>query len=258
MDLSTLIDQRFLVPAMAAIAGAVVTFIVAKLRAKTVVFRYSIRTERMAVSADDAVFGSVRVSWRDNPVRNLYLVSVEVENPSTRDFERVPLKVYTGGDTVLLTEQTAVVGTPYIVRWSPEFELSLAVAPGQTATQAQFDRYNSSREYLVPVFNRGQLLELNLLVTRLDDLQPAVFLSMQYPGARLALQNRSHFLMGVPVQASLPRGLGVAVAVVILSSLFIRQVWLACLIGVSVGLFAQFIGALVFKGDRWVRRVIAG
>jgi hypothetical protein len=259
MNILDLIDARIVVPALAATAGALVSLILSKFLAKTVVFRYSVRTERMAMSADDAVFGSVRVSWHDTVVRNLYLVSIEIENPSTRDFENVPINVYTDGSTMLMTERTAVVGQPYIVKWSDEFSRALVVAPGGSPDQGQWDRYNRSREYTVPIFNRGQLLELNYLCTRPnDDLEPSVFLSTQLKGATLALRVRSHFVLGVPIQASLPRGLIVGLAAVVASAFLLQQAWVAGLIGFVIGLFAQLVGAMGYRAERWLRRVVAG
>ena len=78
-----------------ALFGAFVGFIVTKIANKTARLRYSTGVERIALAADDAIFGSVRVTWGDgNSVRNLYLVTIDVENESTRDFEDVELRVY--------------------------------------------------------------------------------------------------------------------------------------------------------------------
>ncbi len=112
---------------------------------------------------------------------------------------------------------------------------------------------------MLPVFNRGQLLELNCLCTRPgDDDAPAVFVSTQLKGATVRLQTRSNFVLGVPVQVTLPRGLAVAGLVMVRCTLWLSQVWLASVVGVVVGLFAQFVGALVYKSERWLRRLIAG
>ncbi|MEQ1575062.1 MAG: hypothetical protein ABMA15_17490 [Vicinamibacterales bacterium] len=138
MNLADVFDNRLTVSIISLLVGAFISAVVTKLHAKTVGFRYSTRSERMALSADDAVFGSVRVSWRDQTVRNLYLVSIEIENASTRDFENVPLKVYTTSETILLNERTAVVGTPYIVKWSDAFAAALAVPPGEVPTPRQW------------------------------------------------------------------------------------------------------------------------
>jgi len=239
--------------------GALITTFIGKIHGKTVRFRYSTRTDRVGLAADDPIFGSVRISWRAQPMRNLHMVSVEIENASTRDFENVDFKIYTGNDTVLLNEQTSVVGTPYIVRWSDEFRATLAVAPGAVPTGAQFNIYNHAREYRIPVFNRGQLLELTYLCTRPgDDAQPTVFVSTQLKGAKLWRQIRANLVLGVPVQVAVVRGLVVAVLAIMICGFMLRNVWAASSISMVIGLFGQLIGAAQYKGERWFMKLIAG
>lgn len=192
-------------------------------------------------------------------MRNLHIVFVEVENTSSRDFENVDLKVYTGSETVLLNERSSVVGTPYIVDWSQHFKASLVVAPGAMPTANQWDIYNHSREYRLPVLNRGQLLQFSYLCTRpLDDAPPAVFVATQLKGAKLKYQVRSNLVLSVPVQVALSRGLVIAAAVVVASGLSLRNVWAASGISMAVGLFAQLVGALEYKAERWLRNLITG
>lgn len=77
-------------------------------------------------------------------------------------------------------------------------------------------------------------------------------------GARLKYQVRSNLVLGVPVQIAAARGSVLAVLVVIGSGIFLRDVWIASAICMSVGLFAQLVDATQFKGERWLRRLIAG
>jgi len=90
---------------------------------------------------------------------------------------------------MLLNEWTSVEGTPYIVPWSDAFKASVAVAPGATPTDSQQKAYCHSRDYLLKVFNRGQLLRLNYLCTRPnDDILPELFVSTLLKGARMSRQ----------------------------------------------------------------------
>jgi hypothetical protein len=73
------------------IAGSLVTALGTKLYGKTKRLRFSTTMVRIALAANDDIFGSVRVSWREQDVRKLYLASVEVENASGTDFESVDL-----------------------------------------------------------------------------------------------------------------------------------------------------------------------
>ena len=159
---SQALSDKLVVALVAAVAGMLGTLLVGALRTRSARFRYSTRVDRIGTSADDPVFGTVRVQWRNNDVRNLYIAVVEIENASSKDFEDVGLTIYTGNDTLLLSEQTRMIDSPNTVLWSPDFRARLVGPAGGVLgvlTQAQWEIYNHRREYLVPVFNRGQVLE---------------------------------------------------------------------------------------------------
>ena len=132
---SQALNDKLVVALVAAAAGMLGTLLVGALRARSARFRYSTRVDRIGTSADDPVFGAVRVQWRDNDVRNLlYIAVVEIENVSSKDFEAVPLKIYAGNDTLLLNERTRIIGSPNIVPWSPDFNARLQNAFGGVLT----------------------------------------------------------------------------------------------------------------------------
>ena len=143
------------------------------------------------------MFGTVRVQWRNNDVRNLYIAVVEIENASSKDFEDVGLTIYTGNDTLLLSEQTRMIDSPNTVLWSPDFRARLVGPAGGVLgvlTQAQWEIYNHRREYLVPVFNRGQVLEFHYACTRPgDDLLPHVFVEAPVKGVKLLYRQKTRF-----------------------------------------------------------------
>ena len=203
--------------AISGLIGAAIGWLVTQFQGKTARLRYSTRVDRIAITSNDPIFGSVAVTWGGNAVRNLYMAWVEVENATNRDFEDVPFMVYVGNDTFLLNERTGVVNTPYIVPLAPAFTAFIAVAPGTTPTPAQSARYYHCRDYVLPTFNRGQLIQFTYLCTRPnDDNQPEIFISTQLKGARLRHENRSTLVFGVPLRDAVVRGLVVSTAVVAL------------------------------------------
>ena len=87
-----------------AVVGSVITLLWSAFRAKSAKFRYSTRVERVAVAAEDPVFGDVRVQWKGTAARNLYMATMEVENASAKDFEDVNLTIYAEENTKFLSE----------------------------------------------------------------------------------------------------------------------------------------------------------
>jgi hypothetical protein len=195
MDLAIL-DNRYLLAAVSLAAGVISTVIAQQILNRRGLLTYFVRHDRVGVSADDQIFGSVRVTWNNNPVRNLFHSTVELVNESFTDFENVTLTAYTS-DTVLLSERTEVVGTTHIVKWSPEYLESLRVPTGQAPTPQQFELHGSRREYRIPTLNRGQVIRLYFLNSARGDGGPSIWLDVLHKGLRLRFRAPHNQIMGV-------------------------------------------------------------
>lgn len=262
-ELKGLLENQYVNSAFWLIAGAVVTLVFHKIRNKTGVFGYISNFNRVALSADDSIFGSVRATWQGHQVRNLHFFTIEVENLTSTDYENVEFKVYSGNDTLILNERTEVIDTPYIIPWSDSYRARLAVAEGQQATAQQTNEHAHDREYLLPVFNRGQKLRFSYLCTKPnDDNEPGVFVSTPMKGVRLKRLKNPYAIInpiwGVPIPAAVPRMLIVAVLVVVVCGLFVKNVWVASAVSMVVGLIGQVFGAAVYKVEKLLKRLIAG
>src|SRR5258705_11001118 len=97
--------------------GVLLTLLTQYILNKRGLFTYSVRHDRLGVSADDAVFGSVQVTWNGNQVGHLYSSTIELLNRSMKDYENVVVRAFTS-DTILLTERTDIVGTTQIAGWT--------------------------------------------------------------------------------------------------------------------------------------------
>lgn len=263
MEINKLQEHQILVSILLLVVGAVITLLLTKFSSKTGVFRYFVTSNKVGISADDEVFGSVRLTWQGQDVRNLYLCTIEIENASSRDYENIEFKVYSGQETILLNQRTEVVGSPYIIPWEESYQARLDVPDGQQATQAQINEYNHNREYKLPVFNRGQTLRLSYLSTNPgDDNEPGVYISTPSKGVRLKKQKLPYMVLnpifGVPVPVAIARALFISVLVVISTGLWIDNIWMAASICMFVGLTGQIFGAIAYKAERFIKRVVAG
>ena len=222
--------------------------------AKRAKFRWSARVDRVGLSADDPVFGSVQVQWGGGAVRNLYMAMLELENTSTRDFENVPLTIYPDVGTLLLNERTVIVNTPEIVKPSPEFAEKVRVEPGKEPTPEQSNLYYTRREYVVPVINRGQLLRFQYLCTRpQDDLIPTVYLNVSTKGVKLVQQAAQNLILKVPVDRARLLGILVTPLVVLATVAYLENIWFIAGLSLFVGWTVQFIGALIGTVWWWLR-----
>ncbi len=260
MDLSRLrelIDNRYLLSSGSAIIGAIMTRLVAVLRGRVKVIEYTVSHDRVALSAEDALFGNVQVTWHGTPVVNLYMSTVEIRNDTTRDFADLTFRVYTG-DTLLLTEKADIPGSVYLPSYTPAFARSIEVAPGQQPTDQQFNTFRHNREYAVRVLNRGQRVVLRYLTSMpVATSSPSVWVDIAHPGVTIVFRPSLPAIHGVAVKLALPIGLLVCMATIVLVGSMVHNIWMAACLAMFVGLIAQSIGALAYRGARSLWRLMA-
>lgn len=255
-DLSQLIDSKALLAALSAVGGGLFGNLIAVLRSRVKTLEYTVIHDRMAFSADDAIFGSIRVSWQNHDVTNLFSTRITLENQTGKDFTNLKIKVYTG-DTLLLGERTEIPGTTYILKWTDDYQQQVQVSPGFDPTEQQFKTYNHLREYFVPVLNRGQRVVMTYLTTVPSAEQaPGAWLDMLHEGAKVQYRQTVPQVHGVPVRLAISVGIVACLAVLIVASFTITEPWAAATICMVFGLFAQSVGAILYHGLRFVKALV--
>lgn len=251
-SLYALLDNKIFMYSVSAIGGGVLVYLRNGLRT----LEYTVSHQGLAFSSNDPIIGSIQVSWRSTQVTNLYLSKVELKNNTNKDFKNITFKTYTL-DTLLLTEKTEIVGTSQIAKWSPAFQQTLAVPPNGTPTPSQFDIYNKSREYQVPVFNRRQKIILTYLTTIPQTSPgPAIWLETIHEGVLAKYKPPGPEIFGVSIKIATNLGVLLATATVMLSILYLSDLWLSSLICMLVGLFAKPLGATLYQIYKLIKSII--
>ena len=256
MDLSFL-ENKYLLSVASVAGGVLLTLLTEQILSKRGRFTYLVRHFRVGVSADDAVFGSVRVTWNGNPVANLYSSTVELVNESMKDFENVVVSAFTN-DTILLTERTEMVGTASIVNWTDGFRKQLKVAPGQTPSPEQSDLHSRRRDYLVPVMNRGQVIRFHFLNASRTENQPSIWLNIIHKGVKLKFRVPQNQIFGVAQSRATLVGAILGFVLVGFIVTFVDSIWIAALSSLIYGFIAQVPGAWVVRAFRWLRDSLGG
>ncbi|MFC7048368.1 hypothetical protein [Emcibacter nanhaiensis] len=255
--------QNIIYLVVGGLIGSGIQWLFGNISNKTSVLKYIVETNNIGVSTDDKTFGSVRVTWQDNNVRNLYITNFVVENGTSKDFENIKFKIYSGDNTLLLNESAVVVDEPYVIPKEEHYEERLHIPKDHEPNQQQIDEYYHSREYELGVFNRGKRLKFSYLCTNPnDDNPPEVFISTPSKGIRLK-QNLVPYLVmkplfGVSVTSSIIVALLLSAVVVILSGLWIKDVWIVASICMIFGLTGQVFAALFCRIFKFLRDLIAG
>ena len=252
MDLA-LLDSRLVVAGL----GAFLMFLIQKIVNKRGLFTYFVRHNKVGMSTEDAVFGTVRVIWNDSLIQHLYLSTIELKNESQKDYENVVVKVVTN-DTNLLSERSEFVGTTHFLEWTEEFSKKLAVESGAQHTPEQTALYYSQREYLLPTMNRGQVVRVSYLNAARTELQPTLWMDIVHKGVKAKLRVPHNVVMGVSqLHAVL---IGSALGLCVLSAViwFIDALWVASVICMVYGLVVMVPGAVCIKTWRWLRDLLGG
>lgn len=252
-----MLENKFVVAVVSWLGGIVAAVLVQQILSRRSVLSYFVNHWKVGTSADDRTFGSVQITWNGAQVPNLYLSTVELTNESSRDLENVRVKAYTG-DTMLLSEFPQLMGTTHFVKYSPEYEQEITVAQGATPTQRQRDVYGQGREYLVPVFNRGQAIRFEYLNISKTEKQPTIWLEIVHPGVVLKFRHPQNQIFGVPQPMAALAGVLLGLLFATLLYAYSPYVWLVAFGSLLFGLTAQVPGAYVIRAFRRVRGWITG
>lgn len=257
MDIASLLENKYVVGVAASIGGAILTLLTQQILQRRGLFTYFVNHFRVGVSEDDAIFGSVRITWCNNLVKNLYLSTIELTNVSTKDYENVVVRAFTN-DTRLLTERPEIFGTNRIAEWTDAFKRKLEVTSGQHPSEAQIDLYSRQREYVIPIMNRGQIVRFQFLNTSKSETQPSIWLDVLHKGVKLKFRIPQKQVFGVaqPHAALIGAIFGFILvgAIVVL----VDSVPIAAIIALVYGFIAQLPGALVIRGWRFLKEFFGG
>lgn len=257
MEIIPLFGNKYVIGIAGSIGGAILTLLTQQFLQRRGLFTYFVNHFRVGVSEDDAIFGSVRITWNNNPVKNLYLSTIELANVSSKDYENIVVRAFTN-DTILLTERSEIVGTVRNVNWTDDFKIKLEVIPGQQVTEAQFELHSRQREYLIPVMNRGQIVRFQFLNTAKSESQPSIWLDVLHKGVKLKFQAPQNQVFGVAQPHAAVIGIIFGIILVLGIIAFVDSVPTAAIIALVYGLFAQLPGALIIKSWRLLKEFFGG
>jgi hypothetical protein len=248
VDFEQLLTSEHLIPVATFLGGFAVANVIGLLRNRVRTLTYTVTHNRIGLSADDQIFGVVKVSWQNVELNNLWMSTAALENQSTRDYTKFEIVAYTGPDTKLLTAIAKIINTPNALIHTDAFANAVAVPAGAQPTAQQWEFWSHRREYKVPVLNRGQRIELTYLTTVLPPApSPTVLLDIVHEGVRLEYQPNVPLTHGVPLKKAAGAGLVACIGIVLLAGFLVSQPWLAALIGAVAGVFGQTLGAYCYK-----------
>ena len=257
MNIEILLESKPFIAIASACGGVIAATLIQIWLNKRALFTYYVFHNQVGLSTDDAIYGSVKVTWNDNPVARLYLSTVELINESTKDFESVAVRIYTN-NTLLLTQRTELSGTTRNIEFTDEYKQEILVSEGSQPTDSQLELYRRRRDYIIPIMNRGQKIRFELLNAAKTEEQPAIWLEILQKGINCKFRISQRLFMGVPQPTAALVGSVIGFIGICVILYYVNNFWLAGLLSYVIGLLVLFPGAITVKTYRRIRNWFTG
>ena len=261
-DEKTLLE-RLLDPVPAVLwasAGWVVAQFWRRYRARMVVLRWQANHQHLAVSAQDALFGTIEVLYNGNQVHNLFFSTIDLQNQSNTDLANIDLNIVFQDGTTIYMAHGAVQGSANTLPFADPFASELdrfiklpASDPNRPSIGAALTR---RRDFRVPILNRGASLRIAMLVQALPGRQPFVNLACDARGVRLQFHGPQNLVFGVERNLAALTGLALGAAIVAGIAASPLGGAAAAFAAFAVGCVTAALGAAVVRGFRWVGRIL--
>lgn len=210
---------------------------------------------RVALSTEDVHFGRIEVLWQGNTVPNLYLATFRIENSSYTDFENLETRIWCGSNVKLLQDNINHEESTFEISYSDEYNDKITFPENSEPSPYQVNFYRSTRDYLIPVFNRGSHVRIQVLCLS-EDAEPKVFLDIRKKGVVIRRQFPQQQFWGEPVTVLLPWTI-LSSIIITAGICSIQNIWIVGFLALFVGLFGQFWGAVIYKTLKKIRNLIS-
>jgi hypothetical protein len=230
-------------------AGAVCNHFWARFRGRLTKLRWAVQYHRVAVSAQDAAFGTIQVLHNNRPVNNLHIAALQVQNESVRDLQDVELNIACLDGSTMLVSEGSLAGSLQQIPFTVTFNQALqqAFQNPTNIPQATLNYLVTRRDYLIRVFNRGVIANFVLLIERNDNNPPNLTVTCDHVGVRLRRHAPAVMLLGENQLHAALVGLAVGFVIILVMTWFISLKWVLGLSAWLVGCFGSVIGVLVLK-----------
>lgn len=247
--LKVLFENQYANETLMVVIGTLIGYIATKFTSKMSVVTYNVSTSKLGETANNDIHGKIEVSHRGQVLPNFYCANIVVQNSSTQDLENIQMLFFVGDGVLILSDFIRYTNAVKKIPYSSEYE-EISKTPSNK-------NFFSRREYLIPVLNRGQSINVELTLTHRPDVGfPYINASMVHKGAKLIERPNVIALHGIPMNRTLPWGIALGITLYVVVSLSALNPWISGLILLLYGFFAQSISALalkmIYKVFRWV------
>ena len=184
-----------------AVAGALGHHLWGRFRTRLVTVRWTARVQSVAVSGHHEALGTVTVLHNGQPVDNLFVGFVEVQNDSAKDLADLEIQVGLRDGSTFVRDRGSVGGSLRMLSWQHDFASSvdqfLALEPNAQSDDVRL-QLTTNRIYQIPAFNRGCRAEFVFLMRSPSVHGPTLIVNGDGVGIRFRELPARPLLLGEP------------------------------------------------------------
>lgn len=237
------------------VLGAVFQHLWSRYRSRLVTLGWTVQYQPMAFATHDFGWGQVEILYNKQPILNLHIAQVQVQNASARDLQNLQLDIQVTEGTRVLRSSGQVSGTLQDLPFASGYANALAAAGQASLPVEQVAFWVRRSDFVVPVLNRGGIVEARLLLARDDYATPSLMVACNHVGVRLKHQPLVQVFFGVRQPLAQVIGLLISVVLTGIALYLGAQTWLAALVAWVSGTFAILWGALTVRAWQWLIRL---
>lgn len=231
------------------IIGIVVGFILRMLfdkwKKRVAVIKYKINHQSLGTSTKP-----IEILYNKIPVKNVFSSMIEIKNDSPLDIKNAVFKIK-GADKTIFLSDFAFKNDPSIaIQWTSEY-LGL-----YDNLQSNMNVIMHNREYLIPVFNRGDKLLFSLSTSTQSGELPNIIIQSDYIGMRLKCSKIQQEMWGIPIAWATIIGWIATILMCILINMVIHNKFFAVFIALILGWIVILIGYLLIKAFYLILKLI--
>ena len=211
---------------------------------------FSIWHSYIGSSFEDVNYGSVKLSYNNSEVKNLYSSKIEIRNNSNKDIADLELNISCNDGSLILVSHGKNVNSIKELRFTDSyFRLLEKVSPDNALI------IYTHRDYIVPVINRGDRVEINLLMTNTNAIKPILYVTCEHKGIKLKYFSDQPKLFGVPQKESVIIGLVIAIFLCLPIYFLIDNHIIILTLTFLNGLISSIYGVLSLKLNEKIKKV---
>lgn len=232
-------------------SGALLVHLWNKFINRISILRYTVFHQHIAISSNVPGIGSIEVLHNNVSVKSLYLSTVSIVNDTNRDLSDIEVNLTSDSNSIILVSHGINKASGKNVYFTDRYSKILSDSNPEIIRSTL-----SFRDYLIPVINRGDIIEFSLLIVNDLGNYPFITVACEHIGVKIKFQKvPRQKLFGESTTVSALIGLILTAIVCYLFIYFNFSLTVGVWLSFILGLCASLIGLVIIKIFKKLRRL---